>query len=259
MLVAYFDESGTHGNSRIVTLTGLVGRLPEWTRLEAPWRKRLGDIKCFHAVDCAATDKAFSHLNKTAAAALSADLSTVLADHGEHPGLVAISGGMYRDDWRYAASDLMKREFLNDPFIFCCVMAIQQVCSWSEEFAGGEPVAFVFAKQDQYNDYMKKVALAFDQVASGKQIGHVGFGTPECLIQLQAADLFAYEIYRELDWQLDTPNMPAPNRENLSIFAKKISLDRCQHFKVDELHKFAIQRDEIEKNKIISSPSAVGK
>ena len=39
MIVAYFDESGTHHQSKVISISGLVGTVDEWNRLEIPWKK----------------------------------------------------------------------------------------------------------------------------------------------------------------------------------------------------------------------------
>jgi hypothetical protein len=52
-LIAYFDESGTHGPSEIMVLSGFLGRLDQWTRFEerfAALKKRHG-FRVFHAVE----------------------------------------------------------------------------------------------------------------------------------------------------------------------------------------------------------------
>ncbi len=54
MLVAYFDESGTHDQSKVVCIAGLVGTAIEWSRIERPWEENLRTTRVpwFHANDC---------------------------------------------------------------------------------------------------------------------------------------------------------------------------------------------------------------
>src|SRR5712692_10062926 len=83
MLVAYFDESGTHGReAEVTTIAGLVGDSIEWSRLELPWKKRLaeipsnlGKITTFHATDCAGKTGDFSKFGPNDPAGLFADLA----------------------------------------------------------------------------------------------------------------------------------------------------------------------------------------
>jgi hypothetical protein len=74
MLVAYFDESGTHGQaSKVTSVAGLLGHSLEWSRLELPWKKRLraiperlGKIATFHATDCENQTEDFARFAKQA-------------------------------------------------------------------------------------------------------------------------------------------------------------------------------------------------
>ena len=219
MLVAYFDESGTHGNqSRVTTIAGLVGDSIEWSRLESPWKKRLGAIACFHATDCAATKLDFKHLSKPEAAGLMEDMAALISDRN----LVAIGASVYHDDWNYGASVKLKAQF-RSPYHFCVSLAIMQACKVSNDYAGGDPVAFVFAEQNQYDEYSRTIHDVFRSNDDFPNAGHFGFGKPKCVLPLQAADLYAYETYRELLYQLDTPNMHAPERSPMKIMLRKLT------------------------------------
>jgi hypothetical protein len=43
MLLAYFDDSGTHGNSEIVVMAGFVGTEEQWKIFEKAWSKKLSE------------------------------------------------------------------------------------------------------------------------------------------------------------------------------------------------------------------------
>jgi hypothetical protein len=43
MIRGYFDDSGTHGNSSVVVLGGLIGNVEQWERFEIAWAARLAD------------------------------------------------------------------------------------------------------------------------------------------------------------------------------------------------------------------------
>lgn len=124
MLVAYFDESGTNGDSELITVAGLLGDTIEWARLEYAWNKRLGKIPYSHATECAVQDGPCRGLTRDESIALSADLSRIIASCR----LLGVGGAVYRQDWAYAASALMKAQF-KDPYHFCFAMVVQQVCN----------------------------------------------------------------------------------------------------------------------------------
>ena len=53
VIVAYFDESGTHADSKVFALGGYVGLQTRWIALESDWSRALSQysISCFHMTD----------------------------------------------------------------------------------------------------------------------------------------------------------------------------------------------------------------
>ena len=43
MLRAYFDDSGSHADSEIVTIGGLVGTVAQWTEFDDRWKALLAE------------------------------------------------------------------------------------------------------------------------------------------------------------------------------------------------------------------------
>jgi hypothetical protein len=54
MLCAYFDDTGTHDDSPLTAVAGLVGEVAAWTSLEGRCKTVLRDygLTVFHAEDC---------------------------------------------------------------------------------------------------------------------------------------------------------------------------------------------------------------
>jgi hypothetical protein len=230
MLVAYFDESGTHGReAKVTTVAGLVGDSIEWARLELPWRTRLGGISCFHATDCASTERHFRHLSRPEANLLAQDLASLIAQRK----LVSIGASVYRDDWDYGASEKLKAQF-HTPYHLCVTLAIMQACKAS---ANHDPVAFVFAKQNEYEAYARTIHSVIEEnSADHSAIGSLTFASPQCVIPLQAGDLYAYETYKELLTQLATPGLTAPARSPMKIICEALGA-RNVIANIEYLHK----------------------
>ena len=55
MMEAYFDESGTHGESLVMCIAGYLLTSEQATHLDREWADvlRKFGVKIFHAVDCA--------------------------------------------------------------------------------------------------------------------------------------------------------------------------------------------------------------
>lgn len=73
MLECYFDDSGTHDQSKVVTWGGLLGTVDQWDYLEKRWKALLAKplegklpLECFHLSHCAALDQEFMNYNRAA-------------------------------------------------------------------------------------------------------------------------------------------------------------------------------------------------
>jgi hypothetical protein len=240
MLVAYFDESGTHGeDSRVVTVAGFLGDSIAWARLEPPWRKRLGPIPCFHSVQCAVRDKRFSHLKPGEQRALSTDLAKLIAARE----LVGIGASIYTDDWKYSTADMLRNQY-ETPYHFCATMAVLKTVKMVAEHSPGEYVSIIFAQQDEYEEYTRAIMDVMGSLKRLTNIGHMGFGRPECLIPLQAADLHAYETYRELSLQEKAPGKTEPNREELAVLYRALHVDSA-FANYEMLYRYGDRMEEI--------------
>ncbi len=135
MLVAYFDESGTHDRSKVVSIAGLVGDTKEWARLEAPWAENLATsrIEVFHASER-------QGLSDGLRESLIAGLCIAIGNRD----LTVIGGSLLVADWEAYAPQAMKESY-HSPYHFCFEFTMQQINQWSEDHANNEPVALVFA------------------------------------------------------------------------------------------------------------------
>ncbi|MFA6244775.1 MAG: hypothetical protein WC655_27775 [Candidatus Hydrogenedentales bacterium] len=251
MLAAYFDESG-EPNAEVTCVAGFVGDTIEWARAERDWLARLGKLAPFHSTDCGARDKQFSALKIGENGKLSQDLATILS---KYP-LTAVGCAVHRDDWRYAAANTVIERQYRTKYHFCMAMVLMQVNDLSEKHWRGEPIAFEFAEQLQYQDY----AIAMQEVFRDSRdefpcIGHMGIGRPECVVPLQAADLFSNEYYKELIYQREHPGETKPGRVEMQILCEELPVVGV-YAGVEYLHEIA---NGMEALKSSSSDQAAGR
>src|SRR5262245_15594878 len=64
MFAAYFDESSTHDQSRILTVSGVISHMHQWDRLAVAWQRLLdkSNVEKFHAKDLWGGYDDFAHL-----------------------------------------------------------------------------------------------------------------------------------------------------------------------------------------------------
>jgi hypothetical protein len=153
LLTAYFDETGVHKGARLTAMSGFIAKGTDWASVEIQWLTRLNEdppefrIKVFHAVDCEHGYREFSDLsywNRPRRDLLKADLANILACNP----VSAISSGLLQADWDDVFANLASDDFkLRFPAAYhlCFEHCLQQAVAWSEQFAGGAPIALVFS------------------------------------------------------------------------------------------------------------------
>jgi hypothetical protein len=217
LLSAYFDESGTHGNSDIIMIAGLLGSADQWAAFETAWSERLANVEIlsFHASACDAADAEFANLAEPFRSALFNGLSQVICDSK----LVGVNGTV----WRAAWEAYKKRDPVHypEPYYFCFDFCLGQIASWSKANAGGEPVALIFADQDEYESRALESYRAFKRLSPLKDdIASLTFADPCKFRPLQGADLFAYELYRYALDRRKNPSVIEPARRAAQNFEK---------------------------------------
>jgi hypothetical protein len=87
MLRAYFDDSGSHPDSEVVVVGGLIGNPAQWDEFERKWAALLAaplpgkpPLKRFHLSACNAQDKEFSGYNETECDAITHDFRQILIE-----------------------------------------------------------------------------------------------------------------------------------------------------------------------------------
>ena len=241
VLVAYFDESGTHGDAaKVVAVSGFLGDSMAWAQLERPWKKALAQRghQYFHATDCSAIPPRgiYANMDEAERNELSCELAAIAAD--DH--LVAVGAAVYRDDWNYALQSSPKLgEHFGTMYHLCVCMALAQVNLLCREKGGGEPAAIVFAQQGQYDNQSIMIHEAFKRSPHFECLGNISIAMPQCVLPLQIADLYCYENYCELLTQLYEPGLTAPKREQLRILSKGVFMMDSRAAALEMLHKMA--------------------
>src|SRR5260221_10138362 len=197
MLLAYFDDSGTHANSAVTLIAGLVASAVTWARIEGAWKQHLSvtGVSHFHAVDCENGSRKFSSVSRPLRDSLSYGLSEAICSHQR--AMVLLGSAVKTDDWEVAAPKEITNRFV-DPYYFCFEACLQQISNWSVRHADGEIVTIVFAQRGQYDSRLIELHELYSKSSAlpNNRLGSLSFSSPKDSIPLQAADLIAYETYR---------------------------------------------------------------
>jgi Protein of unknown function (DUF3800) len=194
MLQAYFDETGTHDQSELVAIVGLISTDEKWQAFDVEWRQLLSNvgIASFHATECNAGRGSFAGLPREIRDDLFKNLTKLVLDHVP-AGVEAL---VLRTDWD-ALPGLAKH--FRDPYHFCFESCMHQVSKWSKKNANGEQVELTFANQDKYATRATEVFKGYKTNSMWKdELGSFTFARAKDKPALQAADLIAFEFFRHI-------------------------------------------------------------
>jgi hypothetical protein len=201
MLRAYFDDSGTHGDSKVVVVAGIIGTESELESLDALWGEILHRPLCglrtsiaeFHAYDCDQSYGEFTGWKRAETDYLRRQLrEAIIKSHVSGYG-VAIS----KNEWDEVITDDIRAIFGNaegNAVRHCFVRSV----IWAQTHAFDTDISFVF---DDSHDLERKrdiltVYDAFKEQTTINNICGIAFLDSKQSCSLQAADLLAWEFNR---------------------------------------------------------------
>jgi Protein of unknown function (DUF3800) len=220
LLEAYFDESGTHDGSKVLTVAGYIGDPAAWVHFEGEWRAALEEYGL-----------EFFHMNKFAAGAPPVyarwtreqrlDNLKRLIDLTNRHAYASVGVCVPLESFQSLVPP-DAQEFLGGPYGFAAIACFFETArlvrahrsdgwiSYVLESGGPDPGVVAnhfkrFMQRPELRQYLRLQSLRFDD----KRVF-----TP-----LQAADILAYELYRHLPKQLGN-DLRLPRLRNLRLLAE---------------------------------------
>jgi len=228
MLMGYFDGSGSHSNSKVLTLCGFLGEGSAWENFCDPWNAVLDKPqwpnrpKELHMYDCAHALGDFAGWSYTQRLALVGDCVDVVIQSG----IFAVGSGAFTDIFSdLDANDklLLHSERLGDRYDLVFQYCVQQVAHWTKTLWDGEKVGLIFdvENEPQASEYLKLHNRYRTSVEFGPYLAGADFESSIEMLPLQAADLLAYGTYQ---WALKQrfPLMDEPDFSSIPAFLRMI-------------------------------------
>lgn len=223
ILTAYFDDSGTHAGSDAVAVAGYVSTPEKWAEFESEWRRALQDfgLSFFHMTDFANGAKAYAHWQRTTKQMRLARLVEIINAHVIGSVGTVIPTALFNRLFSAKAKAHCGGSYglaatANFVEVARIVRALNERGPWDAwiayVFESGTLGAGQVLKSFQYNkndpkqeEELRLLSLRFEDKRQ--------------LAPLQAADILAYELYRQLPKQLGADPRPPRqfNLERLSI------------------------------------------
>lgn len=217
-LTAYCDESYAHRESAHVVkpfiIAGYIGRRKIWKAFEREWRRLLKAEKLpyFHMADCeGAAGKLFGHIDlKTEAGRRERDrLQTVFIDAINRYQVYGVAVGVPQGDMAALHDELAQfrpplpgqKQSMVTPYMFALEVCFNAMIARLKGVDESERLAFVFDQQQEYEGRahaLRAHLVENDLYPNANRLGPLTYDDKKLAVPLQAADILAYEVMREI-------------------------------------------------------------
>jgi hypothetical protein len=214
MLTAYFDDSGTHEQSDIVLVAGILGTESRMDCLDRNWKRHLDRPLCgrkpslrrFHATDCNASQGEFAGWTRTETDYFCYQLRTAIIESE----VAAYGAACSRKDYdELITGDV--RAILGTPEGMCINQCFVRSIQWAQAYTFDPKMTFVFDNRPSpVKQYAGRVYDAFSRwVHPPPQLTGYAFLNSYDVRPLQVADLIAWELYQHAnDCLINGMNLP---------------------------------------------------
>ena len=247
MLTAYFDDSGTHDDSNVVLVAGVVGTEWQLTSLDHLWKAHIERPLCgqkerlrrFHATECHDSRGEFTGWTRTETDYFFHQLHDVLIE--SHVGAYGIA--ISRRDWDdIITGDL--RGFLGDAESYAISQCFVCALEWARNTTFDPEITFVFDNRpSEVQRRAGAISDAFERwtgINPRENLRVIGcsFLSSYAIRPLQAADLFAWEVYQHAKEIFDAGRLQPPSRKELNRLNANISM-RTQYANRESIQRIA--------------------
>jgi hypothetical protein len=206
MLQACFDESGTHGGSRVLSVAGYVGEKEQWERFADEWASVLRDAglpagKPFHATDFENRLGDFADWSQEKRIETQRNLFGIVRRRVRH----GFSASMNVDAWDslvikpIRASGIPASAGAHSAYSFALVRCLCQIEKWADRYDVSDRIAYFVESGSGFGCDLNSVhATLRDGASERSRYRYQSFTIVNMsdFLPLQAADLLAYESYK---------------------------------------------------------------
>jgi hypothetical protein len=196
MLLAFFDDSGTHGDSAVMAMGGLLGTVRQWEFFAPKWQGLLDSpvpgkprLAQFHLYPCRRGQGDFIDYSLAERDFLTNQFREVILGSG----LVTLATAVDMKSWKeLVVGDVAEQQ--GDPLEFCFFKCIEMVTTTIRSRKPGEKVMIMFDEGTRPRVELFARFVLY-QKEKYPEIADVGFGVVKDITPLQGADMIAYETF----------------------------------------------------------------
>jgi hypothetical protein len=194
---AYFDESGTHGDSRILTLAGYVAKVEQWVEFSREWDELLKqeNLTHFHMSKFEARQGEFAGWDNERRLRVQQRLIGIIKRRVNFGIFCAVNLVDYEEtmtEWG--------RDAFGSPYSFCVKLCLAFVSLISQKYNRTEPIAYFIEHGAGYNHEISesvRATFANGTMRNLLRLGSLTFIDKKAALPIQAADLLAYEVWKD--------------------------------------------------------------
>jgi hypothetical protein len=204
MLGAFFDDSGTHGDSPAVVMGGLLGTDRQWDDFAQRWQGLLEEplpgkppLSQFHLYSCRRGQGEFIDYKPAERDHLTHLFRRIIIDRG----FVTLASAVDKAAWDELVVGEIAEQ-LGDPLGYCFFKCVELVVSTIRfRRTPGEPV-HMFLDEGSYHRVEDMAALFRMQKGLYPEIAGIAPAPVKAVIALQGADMIAYETFLyNIEWK----------------------------------------------------------
>jgi hypothetical protein len=201
MLGAFFDDSGTHANSEVVVMGGLIGNEFEWEAFATHWQETLDSpfegapkLPHFHLAECRSKNGLFRNWTQAQCDLVTKRFRDVIMNSS----LVTIGVAINKRAWdKLVTADL--NEELGKPIELCFVKCIEYALFLARTQEQPQQL-FTLLDKGTAPD-LKPLSTLYTHGPNYPDVQNVSFAPVNEVIGLQGADMVAYETYKyAIEW-----------------------------------------------------------
>lgn len=213
---AYFDESGTHAQSRVTMIGGYVATCDVWKAIEAQWNEVLTNqgLSWFHMTDAMEQRGEFELIETPVIHDIVWSLGSIL----QKSDVCSVSIAVDAVAWNEVTTEKFRERF-RKPYDYCFSNIHQALIHWSRQTGNSSPIAMVFGTQDEYSGRAETIVNAWTQYRGG-EIGPLEFAPAKQTPALQAADMLVHELHAA--WEQFARGLTRPGKIVQSALCRAI-------------------------------------
>ena len=197
MLVAYFDDSGTHDGSPAVVVAGYLSSAENWRKFNCAWADMLHDagLTHWHQVHFAHRVNEYAGWAEEKRVEFMKRVIGIVNDTVYGGFVCGVDTVAFRElSCQFPAPP-------HTPYAFCAMVCFKQLEKWTIDNAQSDAIDCTFESGTQGHG---EIATIVDELMSDEdgerlefRLGTVKFEDKKEALPVQAADILAYEFYRE--------------------------------------------------------------